>query len=262
MGTDLHGFFSHKDKEKHMANTTRKKCNSCCEMIDSSAKVCYHCGRHQKFLARHFGDTAIIVSIVMVAISVAQVFLAFKQTADASNAKETAVKAAIDANKALTKVLSDANEIERLKQQLLEQGEIHNLWLSFQAEENEESARIILNKLESKDPNNWAVYDYRAESYRLEAEREENLEKKKELFLKAKSEYEKSYERHKGKSIIYLADICAELDDEEGCRNWLERGMTDNSLLSLKDAASSIRNINSKYSNRDWFKKINWKENK
>jgi hypothetical protein len=37
--------------------------------------------------------------------------------------------------------------------------------------------------------------------------------------------------------------------------------MTDNSLPSLKEAVRFNKSIN-KYSNRDWFKKINWKENK
>lgn len=237
----------------------KKKCNSCCQMIDSSAKVCHYCQRHQNFWIRHFGDTAIIISFVMVIISVAQLIGAFKQNVDASRAKETAEKSAIDANIALTKVLSDANEVDKLKQQLLEQKKIINLWIPAQEDESIESRRIYYNELESLTPNDWIVYDDRALDYHIEAKREESPEKKKELLLKAKSDYEKSYERHKGKSIIHLADICAELDDEEGCQKWLERGVIDNSLPSLKESAGYDYNIKNKYSNRDWFKKINWK---
>ena len=240
----------------------QKKCNSCCQMIDSSAKVCHYCGRHQNFWVRHFGDTAIIISFVMVIISVAQLIGAFKQNVDASRAKETAEKSAIDANTALTKVLSDANEIEKLKQQLLEQREILNLWINIEEDESIESTIMYFNELESKEPNDWRIYEGRAFAYYQKAEYiAENIDKKKELLLKAKSDYEKSYERHKGKSIIHLADICAELNDEEGCRKWLEQGMTDNSLPSLKETTVFSYNIK-KYSDRDWFKKINWKENK
>jgi hypothetical protein len=240
----------------------QKKCNSCCETIDSSAKVCHHCGCYQKFWSGYFRDPAIIVSIAMVLISLVQVILASKQNIDASRAKETAEKAANDANIILIKVLSDANEIEKLKRQLLEQIAVHNLWLNFYGEENDDLSIMFLNELESKEPNNWLVYDFRAETYRRKARREEDLKKKEELLLKAENDYEKSYKHHRGMSIIHLADICAELNDEEGCRKWLERGMTDNSLPSLKDAERFGFNIKNKYSNREWFKNIKWNENK
>jgi len=63
-----------------------KQCRCCFETIHISAKVCQHCGRYQNFWLRHFGDTAIIVSIVMVIIAAVQLLGAFKEQINASNA--------------------------------------------------------------------------------------------------------------------------------------------------------------------------------
>jgi len=99
------------DAENNKNSTSKQKqCNCCFQQIQISAKVCNHCGKDQRFLARHFGDTAIIVSIVMVIISVVQMVGAFKQNIDASHALNIANAAAAKAN-------NDANEIARLRTQ-------------------------------------------------------------------------------------------------------------------------------------------------
>jgi len=68
----------------------QKQCKSCIQWIHASATVCQHCRQAQGFWRRHFGDTAIVISIVMVMIAIAQLFGAFKQNIDASKALETA----------------------------------------------------------------------------------------------------------------------------------------------------------------------------
>jgi len=92
-----------------------KLCRSCFEEIDVSATVCQHCGQRQGFLGQHFGHisvgisgVAIVVSIVMMVLAIAQYFEARKQRIDAS-------EAARKANLALTQAKSDANEIKDLK---------------------------------------------------------------------------------------------------------------------------------------------------
>ena len=92
-----------------------KECKNCFEKIHIAAKVCKHCGRAQGFWRRHFGDTAIIVSIVMLIIAATQLVGAFKKNVDASKALNTAKNAALNANLALTQAQTDANEIKNLK---------------------------------------------------------------------------------------------------------------------------------------------------
>jgi len=99
-----------------------KQCKSCFQMIHISATVCQHCGQGQGLWRRHFGDTAIIVSIIMVLIALAQLLGAFKINVDASKALKTAKTAAEDANEALAQVISDANEINRIKHVIENQG--------------------------------------------------------------------------------------------------------------------------------------------
>ena len=95
-----------------------KQCRCCFETIHISAKVCQHCGRYQNFWLRHFGDTAIIVSIVMVIIAAVQLLGAFKEQINASNALKIAENAAKDSQKALVQITSDANEISSLKNRI------------------------------------------------------------------------------------------------------------------------------------------------
>jgi len=103
-------------------NGDKKQCRNCFQEIHVSATVCQHCGQGQSFWRRHFGDIATVVSIVMVIVAVAQLIGAFKENVDASKAKETAETAAENANSVLAQVKSDANEIDRLKHTVENQG--------------------------------------------------------------------------------------------------------------------------------------------
>lgn len=81
-------------KNNKNKSNNHKECACCREEIRADAPVCYHCGRHQNFFVRHFGDTAIIVSLLMVILAVVQLFDAFKANIDASKALKTANAAA------------------------------------------------------------------------------------------------------------------------------------------------------------------------
>ncbi len=85
-----------KDNKVNIGN--QKDCKCCFQQIHISAKVCNHCSRHQNFWARHFGDTAIVVSIVMVILATAQFLDTRKKNIDASSALTKAKSAAEDVN--------------------------------------------------------------------------------------------------------------------------------------------------------------------
>jgi hypothetical protein len=109
--------------ESHPSNTnieskgtnSQKQCKSCFERINISATVCQHCGQHQSWWGRHFSDITVTGSIVMIIIAAVQLIAAFKEQIDASEALRTAKSAAENSQKVLTQIMSDANEIARLK---------------------------------------------------------------------------------------------------------------------------------------------------
>lgn len=110
---------SHPNSTSNEVPTIRreKQCRSCCQSIHIAARVCQHCGQAQGFWRRHFGDIAVIVSIVMVIIAATQLVGAFKINVDASKALNTAKNAAMNADLALTQAQSDANEIQSVRSQ-------------------------------------------------------------------------------------------------------------------------------------------------
>ena len=84
----------------------QRLCNSCYQMIDVQAKVCQHCNRGQGFWGKHIGSispgvsiAAVIVSLVMMVLAIAQLLDARKKNIDASKALDTAIAAANDVKK-------------------------------------------------------------------------------------------------------------------------------------------------------------------
>ena len=153
------------------------------------------------------------------------------------------------------------NAIEEIRKEVEKQREISGLWTKVQTDEDDESVLTYLAELQAKEPTNWMVYDYRASIYYINAlnrSGDEYKKKREEELLMAKADYAKSYELHKGISIVCLANICAELNDENGCRKWLEQGVKDNTLPLYEEATRRSRSID-KYYNKEWFKKIKWK---
>jgi hypothetical protein len=69
---------------KSKETNSQKQCKSCFQRIHLSATVCHYCSQRQSWWGRHFGDITIWVSIVMVGISIVQLFLATKERIDAS----------------------------------------------------------------------------------------------------------------------------------------------------------------------------------
>jgi hypothetical protein len=100
-------------KIKSEETDAQKQCISCFQKIHISATVCQHCGQRQNWWGRHFGDAAIIVSIVMMLISFTQLMIAFKQKRDASKALDIAKTAAKDANEARTQTVAYAAEVKQ-----------------------------------------------------------------------------------------------------------------------------------------------------
>jgi len=100
----------------------QKQCNSCHQTIDVQAKICHYCNRGQGFWGKHVGSisagvsiAAIIISLVMMVLAIAQLLDARLKNVDASKALQTAENATRAADLALTQAQSAANEIKNLK---------------------------------------------------------------------------------------------------------------------------------------------------
>jgi len=103
---------------KNKGNGKQKECNSCRKMIDYRADVCHYCSRGQGFYSKHFGGisvgisiAAIIVSIVIMVLAIAQYLEARKQRINASDALNVATAAANDIEKIRTEVKIAQDEI-------------------------------------------------------------------------------------------------------------------------------------------------------
>jgi hypothetical protein len=154
-------------------------------------------------------------------------------------------------------------EIEKLKKQVLEQKEVFNFWIKVITDQDENAVLTYLEILEEKEPDNWLVYDYKGSIYyglsdKIERDDEKRSEKEKNLLLKSKDCFIKSYSLHKGICVKDIIKICAKLDDEEGCKKWIKTGLDDN-VISYKDIFSNSVSEIYRYASKDWFKEYSEK---
>ena len=154
-------------------------------------------------------------------------------------------------------------EIEKLKQQILEQREITNLWIQVISDDSFENKLKYLGRLEKLEPYNWLIYDYEGSIYKFFAEKRTNIGAEDIIYikgnlLKAKESFEKAYSLFKGSSILQIVNICAKLDQEEECVKWLKRGIDDSTLPKYQDADDSGSEVfKYKYgAKKEWFRDI------
>jgi len=79
------------------SETPNKHCRYCAELIQADARVCPKCHRHQSRFWHHFGSLTTLISITMVMIALAQLWLASGERAGANRALTQAEKALKDA---------------------------------------------------------------------------------------------------------------------------------------------------------------------
>lgn len=102
-------------------------CKFCLSQIQKAAKVCCHCGRDQRWLARNLSNIPVLVSIGLLCLSSLQLFEARNERISATAAKinaEKSLKAANDAvtkaQKAEEKVLNTATELRQVVKLVVE----------------------------------------------------------------------------------------------------------------------------------------------
>lgn len=148
------------------------------------------------------------------------------------------------------------NALEAIKKEVEKQREISSLWVKVITDQDISAVLDYLDELEKREPEYWLVYDYRGSIYYAKAQTverfDENRDKKvKDLLLRAKEAYAKSYSLHKGVSVTEIIKICAELDEEDETKKWIETGITDKTL-----EYSDLFKISEiyKYNSKEWFK--------
>jgi len=95
---------------------SQKKCRYCQESIHKDAKVCYHCSGHQNWFGQHVGNSAFLISVVMVFIAWLELCDARRERITAENASQTAVeakKAAVTAQQQTEGAYSRIKEVVR-----------------------------------------------------------------------------------------------------------------------------------------------------
>jgi hypothetical protein len=102
-------------------------CKFCLSQIRKEAKVCYHCGRDQRWLARNLSNIPVLVSIGLLILSSIQLLEARNEHISATTAQIAAEKSLKTANDAVTraqeaeeKALNTAAELRQVVKLVVE----------------------------------------------------------------------------------------------------------------------------------------------
>jgi len=71
---------------KSQNTDTPRKCNSCCQPIDHSAKVCQHCGRSQNRYMKLLQTTPLLIPLLLAILAGLELYQARQKNIDASKA--------------------------------------------------------------------------------------------------------------------------------------------------------------------------------
>jgi hypothetical protein len=92
-------------------------CKYCQEKIRDAAKVCYHCGRDQRWFINYFSNITVVVSIGLLVLSFMQLYqttVARKNTEKALEAANNAVKRTQQAEEKVLKTQTELREVVKL----------------------------------------------------------------------------------------------------------------------------------------------------
>jgi exoribonuclease II len=106
--------------ENSTTENNTKHCKFCLSQIRKAAKVCYHCGRDQRWLNRNLSNIPILVSIGLLLLSSLQLCEARNERISATTANIAANDAVTRAQKAEEKVLKTAAELRQVVKLVVE----------------------------------------------------------------------------------------------------------------------------------------------
>ena len=95
-------------------NAGKIKCKYCMELINKTAKVCFHCSKYQKKYLNHIASVPIIISIGFLIVSILQFSLVRNERSDAKDSLENAKRAEEKANQALGKALDIEKNVKEM----------------------------------------------------------------------------------------------------------------------------------------------------
>lgn len=219
------------------------------------ARVCHFCGRHQNPFWQHFriDHIGLLASVIMILIAFSQLNEARKERINANDAKDIALQSAQDANEAYEKANFVLSEIKNQK-------ELVRLWVkildAITIKDYEQGIEYIKQLLEKEE--NWLAYDIRGSFYSGLARKFSDEDKKKEMLSNALESFIKSSELNNYSSAIEVANIYAYFDQEEKCKEWIQKAREFDQLPTRDDIGHNDWLY--KYSTKPWFKEIKWKE--
>lgn len=96
-----------------MADSDKKQCSCCKELINKKADVCHHCGRNQKRWIRTLSQVQ-VTSWIAIIVSIVLLYLSIKQFDEARSQTISAKEAAKSANEAVKRVEAVEERIKKV----------------------------------------------------------------------------------------------------------------------------------------------------
>jgi len=121
-----------------------------------------------------------------------------------------------------------------------------------------EGALKYTHSLLSMGVEDWLVYDYQGNAAKVIAKKyAANSEKRKAYMEEALEAYKKAANLNGNESAANVAEVYAELDQEEECKAWL---ITAQQSGYMPERTAINGSALTKYSKKPWFQTMEWKE--
>lgn len=159
-------------------------------------------------------------------------------------------------------------EIQTTKDEAIDeikkQQEIAMLWVQvLQDNLLVDSHKAVIEHLQQiiLKEKSWQAYSFLGCAYESWAKKYDDAKEKKDgLLLKALDAYTTATELGNMAAALNVANICAYFNQEEKCKEWIQKAQNANKLPAYNDVF--VLEYLMKYENKPWFKELKWKEYK